>query len=367
MKITISTHNGSKVSLLHNRRDPETVKRENEKWAKTHPGQLRIDPNGHMEIWKDGSLKQAYDELFGEAVEKWNRKCEKNGHPERCIRNYLTEICAKEKTFKGAKHPLYEIIYTVGNKENPVEENTAYAILKEMVEGFEKRNPHLYLLAAYLHGDENGSMHVHCTYIPYATQQSRGLEVQNNLSAALKQQGFVSDSWGSTAQMKWERNENDCLESICRRYGFEVEHPMRGTKQEHLTVEEYKAQKELETTQEKLEKLKELPAGMMMVSKGRLMQLEEKEKMYDGSIEKIEQAKRDLRAASNAMQAYTKAYAQLQKDKEQFDNKVNQAANEKLKMLKDKALEFIKSVGLWEKFVAWSHRAMEAAKESFHR
>lgn len=365
-KITISTHNGTKISLFHNRRNPETVKLENEKWQRTHPGQLRIDPNGHMEIWKDGNLRQTYQELFGEALETWNQKCIKTGHAERCIKDYLSKICAEEKTHKGAKHPLYEIIYSVGSKEHPVEEQTAYRILKEMVDGFEQRNPHLHVLGAFYHGDEVGVVHVHLDYIPVATEQTRGLVTQNNLSAALRQQGIISDKWCDTAQMRWEKQENEALESICNRYGYDVEHPQRGTKQEHLSVEEYKTQKELETVQAELEKTKELPAGMTMVKKGRLQQLEEKERYYDENVEKIDQAKKDLKAASDAMSAYAKAYQKLQKEKENFEETVNQAANRKIELLKNKAFDFIKSVGLWEKFLDWSQKILETAKQGFH-
>jgi len=353
MAITISTHNGHQVSLAHNNREKWMVDRENAKWAEKHPGELRIDLTKEHEIWKSEDLQTAYEKLFGDAVREYNIRMEARKTPERKIKNYLSEIRAKENQSKNAKHPIYEIIYAVGSRDNPVEDSIAKQILYEVAMSFQERNPHLYVVNIAYHADEVGVIHCHVSYIPYATNQTRGLHTQNALTAALKQQGIVSQSYTQTAQILWERQENDTLEKICNKYGFEVVHPQRGTKQEHLSIEEYKLQRTIDDKQEHLEELQNLPMGVVAVKKGRLEQLEAKEKIYVENIGKIEQAERDLKAARESMSAYAKAANQLYKDQKKFDEKVNEAANRKLDLLKDKAVTFIKQMGLWQSFKSW--------------
>lgn len=351
MAITISTHNGSTVDLPHNRREKWRVDQENAKWAEKHPGELRIDLSKEHEILIDrGSLAQVYHDLFDDALEEFNQRQLAHGNADRVIKNYLSEIKAAEGSRKSAKHPIYEMITTVGSKENPVEEEVAKAILKEHAAGFEERNPNLIVVCQVLHADEVGAIHVHTSYIPVANNLSRGMKTQNSLSKALAQQGIVGDKYNHTAQMIWEKKENEALEAICKKYGFEVEHPQAGTKQEHLTVEEYKTQKELEEKQKELEVVKNLPIGTVVVKKGRLEQLEEIEKKYEEGKRVIEQSHRDLSAASETMQAYTKALKQFEKDRTKFDEQVNEAANRKVFLIKDRAIEFIREMGLWKKF-----------------
>lgn len=365
MSITISTHNGSTFDLAHNLREKWRIDQENKKWAETHPGETRIDiSKEHMVLINRGSLSHVYHEIFDEALKEFNNKQIATGKKDRVIKNYLSDIRAKENSSKAAKHPAYEIITAVGSKENPVPNEVARDILLEHAKRFQERNPHLYVVCQVLHMDETAGAapHIHTTYIPVATDQTRGMRTQNSLSAALRQQGIEGDKFSVTAQMKWEKGENEALEKLCNQYGFDVDHPQAGIKQEHLDVEEYKAKKNIEEAQKALEAIKELPAGMTVVKKARLNQLEDIEVKYSQSLPMIEQAEHDLKAAENAMKAYSSAFQTLQKDRANFDEQVNKAANNKIALLKDKALEFIKSQGLWETFKAWAQSAMEKLK-----
>lgn len=69
MGVTISTHNGSAVAREHNIRNPKVVSKE-----------PHIDVNGLHEVWIDEPVRQAYDRLFGEAVEAYNAR---QARPER--------------------------------------------------------------------------------------------------------------------------------------------------------------------------------------------------------------------------------------------------------------------------------------------
>ncbi len=349
--ITISTHNGSTVDLAHNRREKWRVDQENEKWAAKHPGQLRIDLSKRHEVLVDrGTLAQVYHEIFDEALKEYNEKQIANGKSDRVIKNYLSSIRAKEGSSKAAKHPLYELITQVGSMDNPVPDEIAEKILKEHAAGFQERNPHLIVVGQYGHFDEMGGYHIHTDYIPVATDQKRGMRVQNSLTAALKQQGIEGDKYSHTAQMIWEKKENEALEAVCKKYGYEVDHPQAGSKAEHLTVEEYRVQKEIDEKQKKLEKVTELPAGVTMVKKARLEQLEQTEQTYKQEKPLIEQAKRNLSAARETMAAAVRKQEAVDKEKADFESAVNEAANRKVASLKDHAIEFIRNMGLWEKF-----------------
>lgn len=229
--VTISTHNGSQVALEHNRRKPSVVAKE-----------PHIDPNGHYEIWKDFDPRAAYDEIFGAALKEYN---EKQKNPMRKIKDYYSQICKDEK-----KHAVYEMIIGIyGKKEDgtPVcSKSDGKRILRAFVEDWERRNPSLVLCGAYYHDDEEGQSHVHLDYIPRAVGYSRGMSVQNSISKALQQQGFIAQGQ-NTEQMQWQARENQFLGSLCSRMGFVVHHP--GSK-EHLDTETYKAQKQLQELKE---------------------------------------------------------------------------------------------------------------------
>lgn len=366
MQTTISTHFGSTVSLEHNRRDEKMIRMENEKWAKKYPGEVRIRPDGEYEILKDeGSLNEVYHTLFDDAVQDWNERQLKKGNKDRCINNYYSEIKAKDGKSEMARHSIYELIVMVGSRDAPLEKEMAVLILKEYYKDFEKRNPNLHVVMSALHLDE-GTPHLHISIVPVAYNMSRGMHTQNSIKNALKQQGFIGDKKYDNVEMQWEKSENKLLEEICNSYGLEVNHYMAGKKTEHLSDEEYKLQKKIEKLQQELEEKKELPLGKTLVKKARLEELENTEKLYREKLPEIEQAKRDIHAAKAVMQSYSQIYTQLQKDKENFEEKVNQAANEKVKLLKDKALDFIRSIGLWDKFLSWSKKTIEKAKQRIH-
>lgn len=362
MAVTISTHNGSAVSFAHNRREKWMVQQENKKWAEKYPSETRIDPTREHETWYEEKINEAYHKLFDTAVNEWNQKQLKQGKRDRVISDYLKEIRAKENKSKNSKHAVYEMIFSIGNKDNTIQENMAKSILWQHVDGFTTRNPNLHVIGVYYHADEAGVPHVHLDYIPVARGCTRGMSVQNSLAQALKEQGIYGESQTVTGQILWERQENDALEKLCTDYGLTVEHPERGTKVEHMSDEVYKLQKELKATQEELEKTKKLPLGKTIIAQGRKEQLESIEKKYIEGKKDIDIAKAERLKAKEVFEAYNKAYKSLQNDKTRFEEKVNEAANRKVTAIKDNAVEFIKTMGLWDKFTLWIHSIAERAQ-----
>lgn len=349
-QITISTHNGSTVALGHNRRIEAIINRENEKWKEKY-GEDRIQldkPNGH-EIWHDEDIKDVYEKVFKDSIEEFNQRQIANSHPERVINDYLQKIRAEERQKKAAKHPCYEMILSVGSKNNPVDEAVAKEILKQSYEKFKEKFLQFYVVGAYYHNDE-ANPHLHIDYIPVAQNCNRGPRVQNGLKQSLKEMGIEGDSKRNTAQMKFERIMNDELEQICNAYGYKVIHPQRGSKVEHLSNEELKLMESIAEKRAELDELSRLPLNKVLVNKGRLSELEQIEAAYKGEKVLIKKAKKDIKAATNTFEAYDKAYKSLQKDRARFDSKVNEAANRKMRIANNSATSFIVAAGLADAF-----------------
>ena len=232
MGVTISTHNGSAVAREHNIRNPKVVSKE-----------AHIKPNGKFEIWHDEKPRDAYNRLFGQALEEYNNKQKRS---DRKIRDYYNHICNDKM-----KHPVYEMIIAVGNRDNTVDEETGYSVLRAFYDGWKQRNPNLELIGAYYHADEDGVPHIHIDYVPVATGYVNGMTTQSALVKALGQQGFHKEG-KATAQIKWEKRENTTLEKLCNSFGIDVEHPLiEGRK--HIETERYKFQAQVQADIQEME------------------------------------------------------------------------------------------------------------------
>lgn len=231
MVVTIATHNGSQAHREHNIRTEKVVSKE-----------AHINPDGVSEIWKDVKVRDAYERLFAPAVERYN---EKQTREDRKIKNYYNNVCKDAK-----RHPVYEMIVGVYPKDGSLDQEVQRRILKEFCDGWQTRNPNLYMCGAYYHADEEGEPHVHIDYIPVAHGYTKGMDTQNGLVKALEEQGF--EKIGKlTAQIQWEKSENEHLERLCEARGLTVDHP-RVENSKHVHTELYKAQKGLESIQERI-------------------------------------------------------------------------------------------------------------------
>ena len=218
-----------KGSQLHNRREYEKI-------GKPIPDNIDVSKSSENIILVDKDIKQAYREIFGEALEQYNAKQKR---ADRKIEDYCDHI----KKSKNGEKLFYEDVVQWGSKEDfqkPETRERAKEALVKYVEGFEERNPNLKLIGAYIHMDE-ASPHLHLDYVPVATGYSRGLETRNSLDKAMKQMGFQpeSESRKNNATKLWKENERAVFGQICRGLGLEVE-PERKSERKSLTVDEYK-------------------------------------------------------------------------------------------------------------------------------
>lgn len=225
---TIATHNGSSVSRGHNLRKDKIVSKES-----------HIDPEGIHETWYDVEPRQMYEKLFGQAVDEYNSTQTRS---DRKITNYYNEVCADQR-----RHVTYEMIIGVYSEDNEsIKDKDGKDILKGFVDTWNTRNPNLELTGVYYHADEQGKApHVHIDYIPVAHGYNRGPSVQNGLVKALGEMGFTGKA-KNTAQIQWQKRENQVLEALCNRKDITVSHPQEDKGVKHVNTELYKAKKDLE-------------------------------------------------------------------------------------------------------------------------
>ena len=199
------------------------------------------------------NIKKVYEELFGEALEKYNAKQTRS---DRKIKNYYEKI----RTSKQEK-PFTELVMQIGNHEDTNAQSEfgakAAEILDEYMKGFQERNPHLRVFSAYMHMDES-TPHLHIDFVPFTTGSKRGLETRVSLKSALAQQGITGGTKYETEWSVFTRREKEQLAEIMERHG--IGWKQLDTHEEHLSVLDYKKKmrtKEVEELSTELEALQE--------------------------------------------------------------------------------------------------------------
>lgn len=322
-----------KGSQLHNRREYEKI-------GRPIPDNIDVSKSSENITLVDKDIRQAYQEIFGEALEKYNGKQKR---ADRKIESYYDHI---QKSKNGEKL-FYEDVVQWGSKEdfqNPQTRERAKEALVKYVEGFEERNPNLKLIGAYIHMDE-ASPHLHLDYVPVAHGYSRGLETRNSLDKAMKQMSFQpeNESRKNNATKLWKESERAVFGEICRGLGLEVE-PERKSNRKSLTVEEYKdardemlgdIEQEKEAIVAEVEPLRELKTGIdeiagtgktvlpgvVAIKKKDLEAVKEQAKAYTANRDEIETLRQRSAAVSQREQRADQRERQL-------DNKANELAKQ---------------------------------------
>lgn len=233
-QITISVHNGTKVSRAHNMRNRKVTDKE-----------PHIDKNGWYAIWHDEPLRDAYKRLFGKAQEEFNLKQTRN---DRRIVDYLSTV---QKSAK--QHAVYETIITLGNMEEHPGPHESYEILQQVYGEWKMKYPNLAVVGAYFHADEKGAPHIHIDYVPIAHGYKKGLAVQNGLVKAFGEMGFILKG-KDTAQIQWQRDLKSRVTELAKERGFKVVEPTVKRKK-HVETALYKLEKQVPTLRDERNKL----------------------------------------------------------------------------------------------------------------
>ena len=183
-------------------------------------------------------VRDAYEQLFGKALAEYNAKQAK---PSRRIKDYYEHISSgnREETF-------YEVVVQFGDMQNAPCGSERGEIVRQMLDefmqGFQERNPNLFVFNAMLHLDE-ASPHLHIDFIPFYTHgRVNGLSSGVSMKSALIEQGFTPKGSRENQLVLWEEQERIEMERILQSHGYARED--KDAHYAHMTVEEYKAAKD---------------------------------------------------------------------------------------------------------------------------
>lgn len=336
-----------KGSQLHNRREYEKI-------GKPIPDNIDSSKTAENITLVDRDIKEAYREIFGEALDKYNAKQKR---ADRKIEDYCDHI----KKSRNGEKLFYEDVVQWGSKDdfqNPQTRERAKEALVKYVEGFEERNPNLKLVGAYIHMDE-ASPHLHLDYVPVAHGYSRGLSTRNSLDRAMKEMGFApeNESRKNNATKLWKESERSYFGEICRSMGLEVEMERQSTRK-NLSVEEYKdardemlgnIEQEKEAIIAEVEPLRELKTGIdeiagtgktvlpgvVAIKKKNLEAVKEQAKAYTANRDEIETLRERSAAVSQREQRADQREQQLNKREaglEDMQNQIIERYNRQLRL-----------------------------------
>lgn len=184
-------------------------------------------------ICRNIPIQEAYNQIFGKALNEYNQRQIDVNHPERQIKNYYEHISRSKQ-----EKPFYEFVVAFGNMND--KDTDIYPSLQrcldEYITNFDKRNPNFKVFQKIVHLDEKGIDHAHLDFIPVSIHNKRGLSVKNSFRGALKEMGYT----GKTAFLDWRQSEEKYMAEILERHGLEFE---RGSgRDEHLNVRQYQAE-----------------------------------------------------------------------------------------------------------------------------
>lgn len=232
--VSISFSTAAKGNFNHNRRTNSKVPE-------------NVDPTrtAFNKILVDKDIRQVYNEVFGEALAEYNANQIAKKHPERQKKDYYSSVCRDKKT-----EPFREAVVQIGNKDKQLPRWESNEILQKFLKQFQKNNPQLVVVGAYIHNDE-ATPHMHIVYVPVATY-SKGLKKRVSNDKALNQMGYKT--WND-----WKDSQMACLENLVREKGYDREY-MHNTDKHEPDVQKFKrVQKEVvRLANDKLEKM-ELP------------------------------------------------------------------------------------------------------------
>ncbi|MFS9170449.1 plasmid recombination protein, partial [Streptococcus mitis] len=190
-------------------------------------------------VIKHSTIQEAYQEVFGEAVEAYNARQKRK---DRKIDDYYLHVY-HSKTLDLQR----EMIIGLGNKQDWDElgyekKKEAGQLIKEVIEDFIKdKKDHIHVYNAVIHLDEAGAPHAHINFIPLAHGYKNGLETQPSWTKSLAQMGYPGK--GRKPFMAFRETEVERIGRIAKKYGIERK---LGETNDIADVRMYKKVKELE-------------------------------------------------------------------------------------------------------------------------
>ncbi|MGN0633292.1 MAG: plasmid recombination protein [Oscillospiraceae bacterium] len=190
-------------------------------------------------VFVQQDLGEAYDQLFDEAIERYNARQKRN---DRKIDDYFQHLfnrppSASVITGANKQKSFYEDLVQIGTKDDTgvgtPDAEIAIACLHEYMEGFQERNPNFHVFNAVMHLDE-ATPHLHIDYIPVG-HFANGIDTRNAMAKALEEMGHGK---GANAINRWRLAEWEVLHQICIAHGIEISESKKSRGYSY-TVQEY--------------------------------------------------------------------------------------------------------------------------------
>lgn len=206
----------------------------------TKDTQERIDTSRTQDNYVIISDREAsiYDETFRNAMDEYNAKAIKQGHPER-VKNM--EDYKMENT--------YEMIFQIGNANtlsvNDCDRNDKIIIndiMEQAVFMMQRTYPQLKITQAVVHWDET-SPHMHVRYVGVAEHVKRGMHTQANRKKAFEQMGFRGKDGTcreDNATTEFTKHIQEEFIKIATNNGIIKEASARGKDNPNMSVNQYK-------------------------------------------------------------------------------------------------------------------------------
>lgn len=210
-------------------------------------------------------MRDAYKEVFGDAIEEYNAKQKRSDRRIKGIDAYIESIRADDK-----KKLFYETVVQIGDMEDcnakSDDGKLSAHFLEKYIEQFQKANPNIKVFNAVLHMDEQ-TPHLHIDWFPIARGYQRGLQVQQSLAKGLEQQGVKMPDGEVACRknnlcMHWYEQEKRKIADIMKD-SWEMSKD-KGVHRNHESVEDFKRNRDIakrELAKHKVEKIKRQETG----------------------------------------------------------------------------------------------------------
>lgn len=275
-------------------------------------------------IFVQQGLGEAYDYLFGNAVEKYNARQKRN---DRKIPKYFQHLFNREPsksviTGANKQKSFYEDLVQIGTKDDTgvgtADAEIAKECLQEYMDGFQKRNPNFYVFNAVMHLDE-ATPHLHIDYIPIG-HFTNSLDTRNAMAKALEEMGYGK---GANAINRWRLAEWEVLHRICTAHDIEISEPKK-SRGYSFTTQEYGEHKDeiRRLEEEKAQVSAELDkAAKKKVKLDEIEGIEVKESMFG---KKVTLSKEDYDKLSDTAKKYVAIVKTTKKLRKECDEAVQE-------------------------------------------
>lgn len=162
---------------------------------------------------------------------------------------------------------------------------------------------------AVIHMDEE-TPHLHIDFVPFATEQKRGLSTRVSLTKALEQQGFKGEGKLNTASKLWIDSEKQVLAGLMAERGIEWE--QLGTENLHLSVLNYKKQ-------ERQKEIEQADA-QLSIKQHQLTSAENTLSCFQDKISSSHKELEQLRNTANDILQYIPDFEKSSKTEKKFDD-----------------------------------------------